>query len=302
MNFDHILLIGYGGPRNSEEVLPFLRTMAEGKNISEERLQMSARRYEAIGGASPYHDEVIGFADRLGKTLRECGIPLPVFVAMKNWKPFLAEVLAGIRQKGHRKGLAIILTAFPGAVAGARYKESLKAAQVPGLEYVFVEGWYAHELFIEAQAEEVKKILDVLPEKERAATPVVFTFHSLPAVTGQGSYEKEARETSALIAKLTGHANGFVAYQSKPLNAGGAWIGPDIVDVIGQTAKAGGKRVIVVPLGFFCDHVEVLYDLDHEARECARAFGVEFLRARTVIHHAKIIVMFQELIRQKLAA
>lgn len=302
MSFDHILLIGYGGPRRSDEVLPFLRAMSGGKNISEEQLQSSAQRYKVIGGLSPYHNEVMRFAVRLEKKIQDSGIHLPVFVGMKNWRPFLAEVLTGVRQKGHQKGLAIVLSAFPGAVAGARYKESLRAAQVPGLEYVFVEDWHDHELFIQAQAGEVQKTLEIMPDEERTVTPVVFTFHSLPLATGQGSYDQEARKASALVAKQAGHAKWSVAYQSRPPGTSGSWLGPDIYEVIGAMAKAGEKRVIVVPLGFFCDHVEILYDLDCGARRCAQRSGIEFLRAQTVIHHAKILALFKELIRRKLKA
>ena len=296
MNFDHVLLIGYGGPRTSEEVMPFLKGRAEGRNISEEKLWASARRYEAIGGASPYHKEVIHFADHLEKTLRANGISLPVYVGMKHWKPFLAEVLLEIRQKGHQKGLAIMLNVFPGAAAGARYKESLQAAKIPRLDYIFVEGGYNQNLFVEAQAEEVRKTLDSVPEEDRAATPVVFTFHSLPENTAQG-YAEEARAGSALVAWRLNHSVWSVAYQSKPLDAGGAWLGPDIGDVIERLSKAGDKRVVIVPLGFFCDHVEILYDLDIEASRRARSCPVEYLRARTVIRHPKITDLFLQWVK-----
>ena len=296
MNFDHVLLIGYGGPRTSEEVLPFLKGRAEGRNISEEKLLASTRRYEAIGGASPYYKEVRRFAERLEKTLRASGLALPVYVGMKHWKPFLAETLLEIRQKGHQKGLAIMLNVFPGAAAGARYKESLQASKIPGLDYVFVEGGYDNNLFVDAQAAEVKKVLMTIPDEERASTPVVFTFHSLPEGAAQG-YVEETKAGSALVADRLSHSAWSVAYQSKPLDAGGAWLGPDISEVIEQLAKVGQKRVVVVPLGFFCDHVEILYDLDIEAGRRARFHNIEYLRPRTVIHHPKITDLFLQWIK-----
>ena len=305
MELDHILLIGYGGPRTSGEVMPFLKKMTGGRDISGEALQRIAHNYERIGGASPYFDEVTHFAGQLQKTLSDRGRKLPVFIGMKNWHPFLDELLPEIRQKGFQKGLAIILNAFPGAVAGARYQESLKAAQAAmkgnAPEYVFSESWYEHELFIEAQAEEVRRVLENVPAQERGSVPLVFTFHSLPVKEGKpSSYSEEANAAAALTSNRLGHSKRSVVYQSKPVNAPGPWLGPDINDTIRQLAEAGEKKVVIIPLGFFCNHVEILFDLDIKARETAERMKVEYLRAGTVIHHPKILGLFQELVEKNL--
>ena len=303
MDLDHILLIGYGGPRTPGEVMSFLKGMTGVRNIPEEVLRMVAHNYERIGGTSPYFDEVTRFARQLRKTLCDRGMKLPVFTGMKNWHPFLDELLLEIREKGHRKGLAIILNAFPGAAVGARYKESLQAAQATlkgnAPEYIFAEGWYDHELFMEAQAEEIRRVLEKVPAGDRGSVPLVFTFHSLPVKHGKPSgYPEEANAAAALIANRLGNSRWSVVYQSKPVNAQGPWLGPDINNVIRQLAEAGEKRVVVVPLGFFCDHVEILFDLDIKARETAERMKVEYLRAETVIHHPKILGLFQELVEK----
>lgn len=299
---DHILLMGHGGPRRREEVMPFLTSMTEGKNVPAERLNAVARHYEMTGGASPYHDAVTGFSKRLEKALKDAGMDLPVFTGMKHWHPFFKDVLSGIHLKGYGKGLGIALNAFGGAAAGIRYRESLEAAKTslkaPGLEYVFLEGWHEEKLFIEAQAEAIAEIFKPLPENERCGMPLIFSFHSLPVKAGSG-YSGEARAASALVAQDLGHAKWSVAYQSKPAETSEPWLGPDIGEELERLAKSGEKRVTVVPLGFLCDHVEILYDLDHKARGVAEKNGMEYLRARTVIDHPKITRLLTELIAKK---
>ena len=304
MKFDHILLMGHGGPRKREEVMPFLKAMTEGKNVPVERLNSVARNYEMTGGASPYHDEVIQFAKRLEMSLKDAGMDLPVFVGMKHWHPFFKDVLSGIHLKGHGKGLGIALNAFCGASEGIRYRESLEVARTslkaPALRYDFLKGWHEQKLFIEAQAEEVSNVLGILPEKGRRDTVILFSFHSLPVRTErketEGRYPEEAHAASALVAKELGHAKWAVAYQSKPPETKEPWLGPDICDAIEKLAESGEKRVVVVPLGFLCDHVEILYDLDCKACGVAEKNGMEYLRAKTVIGHSKIMRLFAEMI------
>ncbi len=301
---DHILLMGHGGPRKREEVMPFLTSMTEGKNVSRERLDAVARNYEMTGGASPYHDAVTGFAKRLEKSLKDAGMDLPVFVGMKHWHPFFKDVLSGIHLKGHGKGLAIALNAFGGAAAGIGYRESLETARIslkaPALDYVFLKGWHGEKLFIEAQAEAVSEVFGTVPEKERNGTPILFSFHSLPVKAGpqeRGSgYADEIRAASALVAKALGHDKWSVVYQSKPPVTGEPWLGPDIGAAIERLAKSGEKRVVVAPLGFLCDHVEILYDLDCKAKGTADKNGMEYLRAKTVIDQSKITRLLTGLI------
>lgn len=305
MELDHILLIGYGGPRTSEEVMPFLKGMMHGRNIPEAVLKAVARNYEQIGGASPYSKEVIRFAEQWGRMLGDSGINLPVYVGMKNWHPFLEDVLPKLRQKGHRKGLAIILNAFPGAVTGAKYKESLRTARAileePAVDYVFQNAWHEEELFIEAQADEIRKVLEKVPADERKKARILFTFHSLPArpeeKASESGYPGEALAAAKLVAQRLGYSRWEVVYQSKPAHVSGPWLGPDINKVIERSAKDGIKRIVAVPLGFFCDHVEILFDLDVRARETAERMNMEYLRAGTVIHGPKIKELFLRFIR-----
>jgi ferrochelatase len=310
MNFDHILLIGHGAPARPEEVMPYLRSMSEGRGVPEERLKILAGHYELIGGASPYNVQVSDFRGCLARELCAAGIDVPVFTGMKNWDPFLGDVLSQIYQKGLRKGLAIPLTPYRSASFGAGYKENLEsigsASGMKGLCYRFIEGWHGQEPFIEAEAEEVSRVLQAIDPAARASIPVLFSFHSLPVKRDPtdpvSHYAEEARATSALVAGRLGHSKWNVVYQSCPVSAKEMWLGPQIEDEMKGLAAKGEKKVLVVPLGFLCDHAEILYDLDHEARGVSERSGMKYLRAKTVLHHPKVVTLLRTLIQKVMAA
>ena len=320
MNFDHVLLIGYGAPARVEEVMPYLRAMSEGRGVPEERLKELAQHYERIGGGSPYHGQVLEFRGRLEREFGSEGIGLPVFVGMKNWHPFLGDTLREIYQKGLRRGMAIPLTHYRSASAGAGYKENLESIRsalgMNDLHYQFLEGWYDQKLFVEAEAEEVSRALQGVAPEERSAIPILFSFHSLP-VHPMSHYAEEARAASALVAERLGYSKWTVVYQSRPVSAcedwpsrpreragivgrpaQTAWLSPEIGETIKSLAEKGESRVLVVPLGFLCDHAEILYDLDHAAREMIEKSGMGYLRAKTVLHHPKITALFRALIEK----
>ncbi len=306
MNFDHILLIGHGAPESAEEVLPYLRSMNAGKHVREERLETLARHYELIGGASPYNTQVLDFKGRLERELSAAGLDLPVFIGMKNWSPFLKKILPEIHLKGFRDGLAIPLTPYRSASWGAGYKDILKTIcsmpELSSLRYQFIEGWYDEELFIQAAAEEISFALRGIPPSERSGIPMLFSFHSLPIHRHPGDplfhYAGEVYAASALVAKGLRHSKWSVVYQSRPASAKGGWLGPGIEEEAKTLASRNEKRVLVVPLGFLCDHAEVLYDLDHAAREVIGKNGMQYSRAKTVLHHPKITMLFRMLIEK----
>ena len=306
MKFDHVLLAGYGAPSKPEEVMPYLRAMNEGWGGAENRLKAVAKHYEMIGGGSPYNEQVSKFQVRLEQELRSSGISLPVFVGMKHWHPFLKDVLPEIHKKGFEKGLAIPLTPYRSASSGAGYKESLGSiCSVSGmndLRYQWIEGWHDQEPFIEAEVEEVSRVLQTIDPAERAGTSILFSFHSLPVsrdpADPMSCYAEEARAASALVAKRLGHKKWTVVYQSRPVSAKTAWLSPEIVEEINSLAARREKRVLVVPLGFLCDHAEILYDLDHQVRMAAKGAGMEYLRAGTVLCHPEIVKLLRTLIQK----
>ncbi|MFH1800778.1 MAG: ferrochelatase [Candidatus Omnitrophota bacterium] len=310
MKFDHVLLVGYGAPSKPKEVMPYLRAMSEGREVPEDRLMAVAKHYEVIERGSPYNEQVSSFKVRLEQELRSSGIPLPVFAGMKNWHPFFKDVLPEIYQKGFRKGLAIPLTPFRSASFGAGYQKSLEsvrsALRMNDLSYHWIEGWYDQRLFIEAEAEEVLRALQTVTPTERSGTQILFSFHSLPVhhdpTDPLSRYAEEACAASALVAERSGHKKWTVVYQSRPVSAGVVWLGPEIEEEVRALAEQGEKRVLVVPLGFLCDHAEILYDLDHQARAVVEGAGMEYLRSRTVFHHPKIVTFVRTWIEKAMAA
>jgi ferrochelatase len=329
VSFDHILLIGYGAPVKTEEVMPYLRAMSAGRGVPEDRLAAIAKNYEAIGGGSPYNRQVSDFKASLEKELRSAGIDLPVFIAMKNWAPFLKDVLPEILRKGHKRGLAIPLTPFRSAAAGAGYKESLEfiisSQTLTDLSYQFIEGWHDQPSFIEAEAESVSEALQTINPPDRAGTSVLFSFHSLPAVQDPADpmshYAEEARASSALVAERLGHQKWAVVYQSRPASAcedwptrpreragivgipvRTVWLGPEIGEEVKALAAQGEKRIVVVPLGFLCDHAEILYDLDHQTRAAVEGAGMEYLRSKTVLSHPKVVTLIRTLVASAVTA
>jgi ferrochelatase len=269
-------------------------------------LQALARHYELIGGASPYNDQVLDFKGRLERELSAAGFDIPIFIGMKNWHPYLKDILPQIHLKGFRDGLAIPLTPYRSASSGAGYKESLEiirsTSELNTPSYQFIEGWYDEELFIQAAAEETVFALRGVPPSARSGVPILFSFHSLPihrhSADPLSRYPGEVYAASALVAKQLRHSRWGVVYQSRPASAKGGWLGPAIEEEVRALAAKGERRVLVVPLGFLCDHAEILYDLDHAAREVIEKSGMQYLRAKTVLQHPKITVLFRRLIEK----
>lgn len=301
--FDHVLLIGFGGPRSREEVWPFLQEVVKNRQIPEERLRLVERHYEAVGGASPYHQQAVRLFERLQTRLSACGVALPLFLGMRCWHPFLKEVLGQVRQGGFRKGFVVILAPHRAQASFDRYVQLLEAAKkevgASYLQYECAPAWHQHPLFLEAQADRVRPLLDGMDREERNQTHVMFTAHSIPVAMARSSrYEEAFQASSAGVARLLGVADWSLAYQSRSGDPSEAWLGPDVVTAV-TCLKAQNKRgVVAVPVGFLFDHVEVLYDLDVEARRAAEGAGLTWRRAQTVMDHPRFVEMLAQLIRE----
>lgn len=296
--FDAVLLIAFGGPENPDEVRPFLERVTAGRRIPRARLDEVARHYERIGGRSPLNELTRRQADALGRRLARDGVPMPVYVGMRNWRPFLHETLAEMGAGGHRRVWGIILSAFRTEASWDRYVASVEAAcarpGAPSVEYA--EPWSHRPSFVRAVAARVASAIEGIPREHRDA-PLVFTAHSVPRSMADGSpYVEQFREASRRVAEGLGRADWTLAYQSRSGRPDDPWLGPDVTETLEGLARAGEKAVIVAPIGFVCDHVEVLYDLDVEARQRARELGVSFYRAPAVNDHPLFIDLLAGLV------
>ncbi len=301
--FDSVLLIAFGGPERPEDVRPFLEIVAAGRRIPSERLETVARHYEVIGGRSPLNEATRRQAAALRGTLARAGRGEPVFAGMRNWHPFLHETLGEMRDRGQRRALGIILSAFQTEASWGRYMAAVAAARekvgAGAPEVVYVPAWADHDLFIEAMADCAAEALARVAPERRASAPLLFTAHSVPAAMAAGSpYVAQFEGAARRVATLIGHAPWSLAYQSRSGSPRDSWLEPDIAEALRALGKDGARDVVVVPLGFVCDHVEVLYDLDVEARQVAEEAGMAFQRAGTVSDHPSFIAMLADLVHR----
>lgn len=302
---DSILLIAFGGPTRPEEIRPFLANVTRGRGIPPERIEEVARHYERIGCRSPLNELTQKQADGLGAELEREGIALTVFVGMRNWHPYLSEALLGMAEKDCRCALGIILSTFQAEASWERYQENVAEARArvgsSAPRVVYAPPWFDHPRFIEAVAERARVALEAVPAARRQDTPLVFTAHSVPVAMAEGSpYIGQFSTASRLVADRLEHSRWTIAYQSRSGSPAELWLEPDIGEVISELARGGAREAVVVPIGFVVDHVEILYDLDIEARGIAESSGLRFHRAQAVNDHPAFIAMLADLVKRGL--
>lgn len=300
---DAVLLIAFGGPDRPEDIRAFLTHVTRGRRVPAQRLEEVVRHYEAVGGRSPLTALTLRQAEALQAYLRATGRPLPVHVGMRHWTPFLHETLAAMAEAGVRTALGVILSPLQTEASWGRYQAEVAAARarVGGAapEVRYAPPWSDRPGFVAAVADRVRAALAALPPPARQTTPVVFTAHSVPRAMADASpYVAQFAAAARRVAERLGHARWSVAYQSRSGRPEDPWLEPDVGEEIRRLAAAGATDVVVAPLGFVCDHVEVCYDLDVEARRVAEACGVGFHRAGTVGDHPAFIALLADLVRE----
>ena len=306
MPYDSVLLIAFGGPTRREEIRPFLEIVTRGRRIPPARLEAVAHHYEQMpGGRSPLNELTQAQARALGHALTASGLALPVFVGMRNWHPFLHETLADMAARGHRKALGIILSAARCEASWDRYHRDVADARerTPGApEVEYAPPWFDHPLFHDAVAARARDVIAAVPATDTAWTPLVFTAHSIPIPMATVSpYVRDLTVASHAVARRLDHRRFSIAYQSRSGAPGDPWLEPDIGDVLRSLATDGEKHALVVPIGFVCDHVEVLHDLDVEARDVAATVGLTLHRASTVNDHPLFVAMLADLVQSAAA-
>ena len=298
--FDAVLLIAFGGPTKPEEVRPFLANVTRGLPIPPERIEAVTRQYELIGGCSPLNELTFRQAGALRALLKREGIELPVYVGMRNWAPYLADTLAQMAADGVTRAIGAVLSPFQCEASWERYQQNVALARervrnAPTVEYAVP--WFDHHAFIAAVADRLTQALRNVPDESRNRTPLIFTAHSIPVAMANASpYVAQLTTSSRLVAEKIGHARWMVAYQSRSGNPREPWLEPDINEVIRTAASEGVQHVVVAPIGFVCDHVEVLYDLDIQARATAETIGLTFHRASAVNDHPEFVRMLGDLV------
>jgi ferrochelatase len=287
--FDSVLVISFGGPQGPDDIRPFLANVLRGRRVSPERVEEVAHHYELFGGVSPITEMTQRQAAGLRARLAAAGHPLPVYVGMRNWHPLLPDTLRAMHRDGARRAIGFIAAAQHSYSSCQQYRENVAAARAElrreghDVDVTFVGSWYDHPLFIAANADHVRAALGRLPPDARAQARLIFTAHSIPtSMAASSRYEAQLRESARLVAAAAGVDDWALVYQSRSGRPGDPWLEPDVCDYLRLEKAAGLVAAVLCPIGFVCDHVEVLYDLDREAANVCRELGLPMARAETV--------------------
>jgi len=305
--YDALLIVSFGGPESLDDVMPFLANVLRGRNVPESRMREVAHHYEMFDGVSPIKGQNRKLIAALERELEESGPRLPVYWGNRNWHPLLADTIRRMRDDGIRNALAFVTSAYNSYSGCRQYREDIERAReavgegAPRVEKL--RSFFNHPGFIEPNVENLRRALEQIPSEHRASARVAFTAHSIPSAMAAGcDYERQLLETSRLVAEGAGHSDWRLVFQSRSGPPTQPWLEPDICDHLRDLKTEGATDVVVAPVGFISDHMEVLYDLDTEAHALAGELGINMIRAATVGTHPKFVKMIRELILERLDA
>lgn len=303
--YDAILIVSFGGPEGKQDVIPFLENVLRGRNVPRERMLEVAEHYYHFGGVSPINEQNRALIVALKNHLVAEGLEMPVYWGNRNWHPLLPDTIRQMAEDGVRRALALVTSAFSSYSGCRQYRENIEQArQVVGPTAPEVDKlrvFFNHPRFIAAVADRTAAALQQIPPERRDATPLLFTAHSIPtSMADHCEYVAQLEEACRLVAESVGTNGWQLVYQSRSGPPGQPWLEPDICDQLRTLAAAGKPDVVVCPIGFLSDHMEVLYDLDTEAQQLADELELNLVRAATVGCHPEFIAMVAELIRERM--
>jgi protoporphyrin/coproporphyrin ferrochelatase len=303
--YDAILLVSFGGPEGPDEVLPFLENVTRGRGIPRSRLLEVAEHYNRFGGISPLNAQIRALLAKLVVELNAHGPHLPVYWGNRNWHPLLRDVVEQMAADGIRRALALLTSAFGSYSSCRQYREDIaRARQEVGTrapQIDVIRRFYNHPGFIETVVDRVRAALGEFPGDRRGGAALIFTAHSIPsAMAESGPYEAQLREACRLVAEAIPHPNWELAFQSRSGSPSQPWLGPDVKSAVRAVAATGGVREVVIsPIGFLSDHMEVIFDLDVEIRELCEELKLKMVRAETPGSHPRFVRMIRELIIER---
>jgi len=286
--FDSVLIVSFGGPQGRDDIRPFLASVLRSRRIPPERIEEVAHHYELFDGVSPITELTRKQAEGLRARLIAAGRPLPVYIGMRNWHPLLPDTLQQMHADGKRRAVGFIAAAHHSYSSCQQYRENVAAAQEAlragggHIDVTFVESWFDHPLFISANAFHVRDALRRLPAGVRPQARLIFTAHSIPkSMADSSQYQLQLRVSCEAIAAQVGMTWALV-YQSRSGRPQDPWLEPDICEYLRREHEQGLAAAVICPVGFVCDHIEVLYDLDREAAEACASIGLPMVRAQAV--------------------
>ena len=306
MNYDAILVTSFGGPESPDDVMPFLENVLRGKNVPRERMVAVAEHYYRFGGKSPINDQNRMLIAALEAELVAHGPRLPIYWGNRNWHPMLTDTLRQMQTDGVRRALAFVTSAYSSYSSCRQYREDIARAQAAigdGAPIVDkIRAFHNHPGFVEAVVDRLRHALEKIPPGRQKTAHLIYTAHSIPSAMALScDYERQLKETARLVAEELGHEQWQLVYQSRSGPASQPWLEPDILDCLREIkARGGSMDVLIAPIGFVSDHMEILFDLDTQARELCAELGLNMVRAETVGTHPKFIKMIRELICERI--
>ncbi len=302
-SYDALLVVSFGGPEKPDDVMPFLENVVRGRGVPRERLLEVEAHYQRFGGVSPINRQ----CRELIEAIRP-HVDLPIYWGNRNWHPFLADTLRRMAEDGLRRAAAFITSAYSSYSSCRQYLDDIDRAraQVPGApEVVRLRHYYDHPAFVAAFADHAAEALGRLPEGVRDRARLVFTAHSIPVSMAAGAspwgggYEVQLRRVAGLVADRLGRGDRWdLVWQSRSGPPHVPWLEPDVCDHLRLLGKEGVEAVVLVPIGFVSDHMEVVYDLDVEAAQVARELGMPLTRAATAGTHPRFASMVADLLAE----
>ena len=294
--YDAFLLVGFGGPEKKEDVIPFLENVLRGRNVPHERMLEVAEHYYHFDGVSPINGHCRELLAAIQDDFAANGVNLPLYWGNRNWDPYLTDTVATMKAAGVKRALAFPTSAFSSYSGCRQYRENIAdaVAAVGDIEITTIRRFFNHPGFIEVMIESARSAAAALP-----GAKFLFSAHSIPnAMADTCAYADQLLEACRLVAEGAGVASWSLVYQSRSGPPTQPWLEPDILDAIRAEKAAGTPAVIVQPIGFISDHMEVMFDLDYEAQHLAEELELPFLRAATAGTHPRFVAMVRELVNE----
>ena len=305
MSYDAILFVSFGGPEGPDDVLPFLENVLRGRNVPRERMLEVAEHYQQFGGISPINGQNRELIDALRHEFETQDLDLPIYWGNRNWHPMLVDTLKKMRDDGIQRALAFVTSAFSSYSGCRQYREDIQKAQTeigPGAPVIDkLRMFFNHPGFVETMRDRTNDALQEIPLAQRDAARLVYTAHSIPlSMSDNCRYVEQLRESARLVTEAVGHQEFDLVYQSRSGPPHQPWLEPDICDHLETLASNGCQNVVIIPLGFVSDHMEVKFDLDTEAQDEAKRLEINVVRAGTAGTHPRFVSMICELVVERL--
>jgi len=306
--YDAFLLVSFGGPEGMPDVMPFLENVLRGKNVPIERMHAVAHHYELFDGISPINEQNRQLIAALKPKIELAGPKLPIYWGNRNWHPMLNDTIKQMAADGIKRAIAFVTAGYSSYSSCRQYLENIEQARIsvgenaPQIDKI--RPFYDHPGLIAANTDQLLIALGSLASERRQAAKVIFTAHSIPMSMADGCrYAEQLMETARLVISEAKVNNQWqLAYQSRSGPASQPWLEPDINDCIKQLAQEGIKDIVVAPIGFVSDHMEIIYDLDTEAQNLCETLGITYKRAKTASIHPKFINMITDLVEEQVAS